>query len=111
MRILPVYFLHSYMISKGQLLMMLRESMGIRQQDAAAKVGISASYLSLIENGKKEPANSVLLALANLYKVPFVLLSWSEDDLKRGTTPQEKGILQQLSDIADKLLMLILSRK
>ena len=39
--------------------------------DTAKNLDITTSYLSLIENGKKEPSKKVLTKAANLFEVPI----------------------------------------
>ena len=49
----------------------LRQSHGLSLKDVAAKAGISISYLSEIEKGKKYPKTEKLLALADCYDTTF----------------------------------------
>lgn len=48
----------------------------IKQQDAAAAVGISPSLLSEIEAGTRSPKPFVLAGLAALYEVPVASLEY-----------------------------------
>lgn len=49
----------------------LRQSQGLSLKDASARAGISISYLSEIEKGKKYPKTEKLLALAECYETTF----------------------------------------
>lgn len=98
------------MITKARLLRLLRETSRKRQDDIAERIGISTSYLSLIEHGKKEPSREVLIKLADMYKVPFQLLVWDEDDLKRAKTPKEKELVSKMNKFMEELFFLILKR-
>jgi transcriptional regulator with XRE-family HTH domain len=42
-------------VANGPAILARRERLGILQQDLAARVGVSASYLSRIETGTEEP--------------------------------------------------------
>lgn len=97
-------------MTKGRLLLLLRKSQGITQNDAAEHLGISASYLSLIEQGHREPSNSVLMNMADLYQIPAVLLYWNEEDLSRTSTPTEKALMARIHEVIDQLLILVLRR-
>lgn len=99
------------MITKGKLLRLLRLSLSIRQDAAAAKAGISPSYLSLIEAGKKQPSNGMLNLLADTYGIPSILLYWNDDDLKRTESKEEKAIVTSINECIEQLFSLILSRK
>lgn len=50
-------------------LRMARASLGIRQTEAARRVGVSQSLISLYEHGKRDPPFSALKGLALLYHV------------------------------------------
>lgn len=46
-----------------------RQALGLRQADLAAKAGISASYLNLIEHNRRRIADGLLIRLAELLEV------------------------------------------
>lgn len=48
---------------------MARISRGISQQDLATRVAISASYLSLVESGKKDPSLAMIRSIARGLKI------------------------------------------
>jgi transcriptional regulator with XRE-family HTH domain len=54
----------------GQTLKNLRAARCFTQQDLANDMGISASYLSLLESGKRRTTRKVLRGLAEYLKVP-----------------------------------------
>lgn len=58
----------------GQVISSIRKNNGIKQGDFAAKVGISQTYLSLIETNKKEPNMSVIHDISKVLKIPIPLL-------------------------------------
>ena len=58
----------------GMALRHLRRSAGISQGDLAGRLGISASYLSLIEADRREPSVPLLRRLAKALGAPAVLL-------------------------------------
>lgn len=56
-------------MSIGTRLAKNRAEKGITQESLAEAVGISTSYISLIENGQKKPSYSLLIKLANYFDV------------------------------------------
>jgi transcriptional regulator with XRE-family HTH domain len=54
----------------GQTLKDLRAARRLTQQDLANDMGISASYLSLLESGKRRTTRKILRGLADYLKVP-----------------------------------------
>jgi predicted transcriptional regulator/transcriptional regulator with XRE-family HTH domain len=65
----------------GPKIRMLRRRQGLQQVDLAEKLGISASYLNLIEHDQRALTAPLLLKLAQLY--PADLKSFGSDDQAR----------------------------
>lgn len=64
----------------GTAIRIIRVRLSLPQRELAAKVGISASYLSLIEKGRREPTLSLLRTIANELGVsPAILLAVNKD--------------------------------
>lgn len=61
----------------GNTILKMRKTRGISQQDAAEALGITQSYLSLLECGKKTPSISLLERVEYYFKVPMAILMWS----------------------------------
>jgi transcriptional regulator with XRE-family HTH domain len=61
----------------GNTILKMRKTRGISQQDAAEALGITQSYLSLLECGKKTPSISLLERAEYYFKVPMAILMWS----------------------------------
>ena len=62
----------------------MRAAHGLRQAELASRIGISASQLSLIERGKRQPSVRVISALGRATGTPtslIVLLASSTEDL------------------------------
>ena len=55
----------------GTIIKNIRKSKRIKQKDLASKLGISNSYLSSIENNKREPSMELTKALANYLEIPL----------------------------------------
>jgi transcriptional regulator with XRE-family HTH domain len=54
----------------GMVIKTLRASAGLQQQELAARVGISPSFLSLIERDKRDPTVRLLREIGNALGVP-----------------------------------------
>jgi transcriptional regulator with XRE-family HTH domain len=68
----------------GNAIRDLRQDKGLNQMDFALKCGLSQSYLSLIEKGKKEPTLSLLKKISSTLSIPMpvlVFLSLDKDDV------------------------------
>jgi|YelNatPaOPRAMG01_1025707.scaffolds.fasta_scaffold12008_3 transcriptional regulator with XRE-family HTH domain len=65
----------------GEVLKGRREAMGLTQRELAAKLGVKASHVAYLENGRRRPSLLLLGRLANvlgLEKEPLFLLAHPE---------------------------------
>lgn len=90
------------MISTNKLIKIARDNKGFSQDDVAKKLDVSKNYISLIENGKKDPSLRFLKDLAETLDVPAILLMWEKMDLPTGKTKAEKDIVKQLEAMIEK---------
>lgn len=85
----------------------IRAAFGLRQSDLAERMPVTASQLSLIEAGKRQPSLRVVNALAEAVGVPAALVSLlasTDADLVDGSN-------EHVSDLARALLRLLVSAK
>jgi transcriptional regulator with XRE-family HTH domain len=60
----------------GQAIRTLRKTESMNQEEFASSVGITQSYLSLIETGHKKPSLEVLQQMADIVNTPLPVLFW-----------------------------------
>jgi len=68
----------------GNAIKDLRKQKGLKQTDFADQCGLSQSYLSSIEKGRKEPTLSILKQIANALSIPMpvlVFFSLDQEDI------------------------------
>lgn len=58
----------------GKTIQIIRQARGVALNDLARKARVSTAYLSLIENGKRDPSLAVLRRLGKALRVPPELL-------------------------------------
>ena len=89
----------------GTIIKNIRKSKRIKQKDLASKLGISNSYLSSIENDKREPSMELTKALANYLEIPlghFFIKAYDEKSL----TGKQKTIFVKARKLIDEFLKL-----
>lgn len=64
----------------GQKIRQLRETHSLTQAEFARKISISTSYLNQMENNQRHVTASVLLSLAEVFKIDIVALSDNDSD-------------------------------
>jgi transcriptional regulator with XRE-family HTH domain len=85
----------------------IRAAFGLTQSELAARMPITASQLSLIEAGKRQPSLRVVNGLAAAVGIPAVLISLL-------ASPAEEMNLQpdsEISGLANTLLRLLVTAK
>ena len=83
----------------GNAIKLVRTANGLKQGMLARKLNVSANYLSLIENGKREPSISFLKHLAKTLDVPVgIFFLWQDLD---PTNVNQRG--NQLRDLLTRL--------
>jgi transcriptional regulator with XRE-family HTH domain len=91
----------------GKAFRILRAAFGLKQSELAERMPITASQLSLIEAGKRQPSLRVLNALASAVGVPAALISL----LASTTNEVESKSNEEISDLARALLRLLVTAK
>jgi transcriptional regulator with XRE-family HTH domain len=85
----------------------IRAAFGLRQSELAERMPITASQLSLIEGGKRQPSLRVVNALAHAVSIPAALISV----LASNAVEVESKSDDDISDLARALLRLLVSAK
>jgi len=83
----------------GKAIKLVRTASGKRQGEVAEKLGVTSNYLSLVENGKREPSVSFLKRLAADLAVPvgfFFLWEEHETGTSKKNVDQLRELLAQL---------------
>jgi transcriptional regulator with XRE-family HTH domain len=84
-------------LTLGNAIKLVRTANGIKQRVLAKKLGMSANYLSLVENGKREPSISFLNRLAKVLGVPVgVFFLWQEVGPGQGADNQNLDQIREL---------------
>lgn len=72
------------MINIGRAIKICRIQKNLKQKELASLAGISMSYISLLERGKRDPSLSTIQKITSALNVPFsilVFLEAEEDEL------------------------------
>ena len=71
----------------------------------AERIKVSANYISLIENDKREPSLSLLKELASVLDIPVGLLFLELDMSKKDVNPLERDLLMKMRDLMVQIEM------
>jgi transcriptional regulator with XRE-family HTH domain len=70
----------------NETLRLIRVAHGLKGKEVADKLGVSASYISEIESGKKTPPLDLLLKYSQLFDVHLSTLVFFAEELDRRTS-------------------------
>lgn len=85
----------------------VRFEKGMKQGTAAKKAKVTASYLSQVESGKRQPSPGLLTKLCKVYGVPHIVFTWIATE-EKDIAPNKKAIFRELKPAVDSLINEIL---
>ena len=91
----------------GQVISSLRKKRNLSQGSLANQIGISQTYMSMIERDKKEPSITVVKQIGESLEVPYQLLFFltlDEKDLSTTNEFKQPLLVELKSFISSELL-------
>jgi len=82
------------MINIGKTIKKLRIERGISQQNLAEDTELTASFLSLVENGHRYPSLAVIRRLATALSVPEEVLIWDAIELPNNLNETDRRLCE-----------------
>ena len=98
-----IFFFSRSTVRLGNAIKVCRAHSGLTQARLAKRAGISLSYLSLLENGKRDATFSTLESIAEGLKIPLNLLFFLASDSEELQGLPE-GVRDKLSSVILRLL-------
>src|SRR5258706_5336919 len=83
----------------GTIIKTLRTAAGLNQKQLAKQLNISASALSLIENGEREPSLTILKAISRYFGIPVSVLFFEGEPIPEGLTEQQANNYSRVQDL------------
>ena len=75
----------------GEAMRLIRMIKGVKAKTMAAQLEISASYLSLIENGKKQPSIDILKKFASVVGVKLSQIMYFSEELTSAISMESRA--------------------
>jgi len=86
----------------GKAIRVIRAARNLSQKQLAEESELDASYISLVEAGRRSPTDETMQAIAKALRVPkylLLLLGSDKEDLSGISTEQADMLAKQLLDI------------
>jgi transcriptional regulator with XRE-family HTH domain len=95
-------------VTLGNAIKVVRTAAGMKQRDVAAKIGVTANYMSLVEGGKREPSLAFLNRLAKALGIPVgIFFLWQE----MGENRPDSNRISKMRDLLTRLEAMYITAK
>jgi transcriptional regulator with XRE-family HTH domain len=95
----------------GETIRFLRLSAGLTQSELAARLSVSANYISLVENNKRDPSLSFLRDLSDKFGVPLGLVFLDIEPDPSRTSGEERALVLRIKDLILEIERIRLQRE
>jgi DNA-binding XRE family transcriptional regulator len=82
------------MVNFGAIIKKYREQLDVTQKQLANSLNVTATYLSAVENGRKEPSLALIKKICSSLKLPEEVLFWESVDIRNGLTREERKTIE-----------------
>lgn len=82
------------MVNFGAVIKKYRERLNITQKELANSLGVRSTYLSALENSRKEPSIALLKKICDLLKMPEEVLFWESVEVDDGLNNEDKKAIE-----------------
>jgi transcriptional regulator with XRE-family HTH domain len=93
------------MINFGGIIKKYRDVNNLTQVDLANKIKITSTYLSAIENNRKEPSLALISEISQLLRIPKEVLVWEAVEINQKMSAQDKKVIDTAKSIMKAYLM------
>lgn len=92
----------------GSTIKQLRKKQGIKQQLLADRIGVTQTYLSLLESDQKTPSLNLIQLLSKELDIPASILAYltlNKDDISDNKQDTFKKLNPLIEDLINQLLL------
>lgn len=82
------------MINFGVAIKNYRVKEGLTQENLAKKLGIESTYLSALENGRKDPSVSLMRKTAKVLKIAPEVIVWDSIEIGSDISAEDRKIVE-----------------
>jgi DNA-binding XRE family transcriptional regulator len=83
------------MFDLARIIKLMRVNSNLNQGELAEILGVTKTYISLLENGRKEPSLSLVKCFSKHFKIPLWLLLWDGFELPENHTSADLKIKKE----------------
>lgn len=90
------------MVNFGRVIKSYRAKQGLTQRALARRANITVTYLSKLENARKEPSLPLLKRLCRLLHLPEEVLFWEAVEVSRILKPKDRKVIEVARHIVQR---------
>jgi transcriptional regulator with XRE-family HTH domain len=87
------------MIDFGSTIKTYRRKKGLTQVALARRIGIESTYLSAIENGRREPSLTLVKQISKAVAIPAEVLFWDAIELSDSMSSRDRRAMELAKSI------------
>jgi transcriptional regulator with XRE-family HTH domain len=91
------------MLQLGKTIKLIRVKNGLSQKELARILKVTKTYISLLENDRKEPSLPLIKSFSKKFSIPVWLLLWEEFDLPKKPTKTDAEIKKEVDALMPKM--------
>ena len=91
------------MLNFGSTIKKYRKSRGLLQEELADRLGIIGTYLSALENNRREPTISLLRKISSVLDIPIEVVFWDAVQLDNTFTKRDQKIISTAQSLVAQL--------
>jgi transcriptional regulator with XRE-family HTH domain len=81
-------------VNFGAIIRRYRERFEVTQKELSKDLDVTSTYLSAIENGRKEPSLSLLKHVCKVLGIPEEVLFWESVEIRGGLNREERKAVE-----------------
>ncbi|MDO8137222.1 MAG: helix-turn-helix transcriptional regulator [Candidatus Brocadiales bacterium] len=82
------------MLNFGKAIKRYRIQEELTQKELAKQAGVTPSYLSSLEKGRKEPSIALIKKICNVLKLPYEIMFWESVEINKQVSRQDRKIIE-----------------
>ncbi|MDF1544551.1 MAG: helix-turn-helix transcriptional regulator [bacterium] len=83
----------------GKTLKIFRHTVGMRQAELSRLTDVSVNYISMVENGRREPSIKFIKRAADVFNIPAGAFFWNVDEFSKSDDAEFANVANSLQEL------------
>lgn len=95
----------------GDTLIQLRKQYGLKQKELANNIGVTPTYLSLVEKNRTPPSLSILRKISDFYGITVTTILFKSIDIEKVSDSSKRMYIEVATPVVDFIINHIFKSK